>query len=129
MKKFKITFSAINFILGLVVSYFAIFILPSKYEFYGTTIQYWVMLFSPIPLFLTSYINFKQLTSFKYPLAAGNIFLGLGYGYITFNLIFSPHVTSENIEIGFLPSYLMIICLINIYILLKKKVQKVTNYN
>lgn len=129
MKKFKITFSAINFILGLVVSYFAIFILPSKYEFYGTTIQYWVMLFSPIPLFLTSYITFKQLTSFKYPLAAGNIFLGLGYGYITFNLIFSPHVTSENIEIGFLPSYLMIICLINIYILLKKKVQKVTNYN
>ena len=110
MKKFKITFSIINFILGLVVSYFAIFILPSKYEFYGNTIQYWVMLFSPTPLFLTAYIYFKQLNSFIYPLAAGNIFLGLGYGYITFNLIFSTHVNFENIEIGFLPTYLMIIC-------------------
>ena len=122
MKKFKITFSTINFILGLVILYFVIFILPSKYELYGETIQYWVMLFSPIPVFIISYLTLKKLNKFEYPLAVGNIFLGLGYGYITFNLIRSPQVNIDNIEIGFLPTYLMIICLLNIFLLLKKEV-------
>lgn len=96
--------------------------MPSKYELYGETIQYWVMLFSPIPVFLISYLTLKKLNKFEYPLAAGSIFLGLGYGYITFNLIRSPHVNTDNIEIGFLPTYLMIICLLNIFLLLKKEV-------
>ena len=122
LKKFRITFSTINFILGLVILYFVIFILPSKYELYGETIQYWVMLFSPIPVFIISYLTLKKLNKFEYPLAAGNIFLGLGYGYIIFNLIRSPHVNTDNIEIGFLPTYLMIICLLNIFLLLKKEV-------
>ena len=122
MKKFKITFSTTNFILGLIISYFVIFILPSKYELYGETIHYWLMLFSPIPFFLISYLTLKKLNKFKYPLVAGNIFLGLGYGQITFNLIRSPHVNTDNFEIGFLPTYLTIICLLNIFLLLKKEV-------
>ena len=122
LKKFRITFSTINFILGLVILYFVIFIFTSKYELYGETIQYWVMLFSPIPVFIISYLTLKKLNKFEYPLAAGNIFLGLGYGYIIFNLIRSPHVNTDNIEIGFLPTYLMIICLLNIFLLLKKEV-------
>ena len=122
MKRFKFVFSIINFLLGLIISYFVIFILTSKFELYGETIHYWVMLFSPIPVLLISYLTLKKLNKFKYPLAAGNIFLGLGYGYITFNLIRSPHVNTDNFEIGFLPSYLMIICLLNIFLLLKKEV-------
>lgn len=105
----------------MIISYFVIFILPSKYELYGETIQYWVMLLSPIPLFFSSYITLKKLNNLRYPLAAGNIFLGLGYGQITFNLIRSPHVNAENIEIGLFPIYLMIICLLNIFLLLKKE--------